>query len=130
LASRVNTDYCLHMEAIRVNGLTKRYGTTLAVDDISFAVAPGATLGLLGGNGAGKTTTIAMLLGILIPSAGSIHILGHDMATACMGTYTTSANWSRASTSWQASSTSASSCIAPPASCLPARRPAWPWPRR
>jgi ABC-2 type transport system ATP-binding protein len=69
------------MEAIRVNGLTKRYGTTLAVDDISFAVAPGATLGLLGGNGAGKTTTIAMLLGILIPSAGSIHILGHDMAT-------------------------------------------------
>ena len=42
----------------------------LAVDGISFAVPPGGTLGLLGGNGAGKTTTIAMLLGLLIPSAG------------------------------------------------------------
>ena len=69
------------MEAIQVASLTKRYDDTLAVDDISFSAAPGATLGLLGGNGAGKTTTIAMLLGILIPTAGSIRILGHDMAT-------------------------------------------------
>jgi ABC-2 type transport system ATP-binding protein len=69
------------MEAIRVAALTKRYGDTLAVDAISFAVPPGTTLGLLGGNGAGKTTTIAMLLGILIPTSGRIHILGHDMAT-------------------------------------------------
>jgi ABC-2 type transport system ATP-binding protein len=68
------------MDAIRVDGLVKRYGATLAVDDVSFRVAPGATLGLLGGNGAGKTTTIAMLLGLLIPSAGSIRILGFDMA--------------------------------------------------
>jgi len=68
------------MDAIEVAHLTKRYGQTLAVDDIGFRVPAGATLGLLGGNGAGKTTTIAMLLGILIPSAGSIRILGHDMA--------------------------------------------------
>ncbi len=68
------------MHAISVSGLTKRYGETLAVDDISFEVAPGTTLGLLGGNGAGKTTTIAMLLGLLIPTAGRITILGHDMA--------------------------------------------------
>ncbi len=61
-------------------GLTKRYGMTLAVDDIDFAVPPGQTVGLLGGNGAGKTTTIAMLLGLLIPTAGNIRILGHDMA--------------------------------------------------
>jgi ABC-2 type transport system ATP-binding protein len=69
------------MDAIEVAHLTKRYGQTLAVDDIGFRVPAGATLGLLGGNGAGKTTTIAMLLGLLIPSAGSIRILGHDMAT-------------------------------------------------
>ncbi len=69
------------MDAITVEALTKRYGDTVAVDDISFAVAPGRTIGLLGGNGAGKTTTIAMLLGLLIPSSGSITVLGHDMAT-------------------------------------------------
>jgi len=68
------------MEAIRVSGLTKRYGEVLAVDAIDFAVPAGATLGLLGGNGAGKTTTIAMLLGLLVPTAGSITVLGHDMA--------------------------------------------------
>jgi ABC-2 type transport system ATP-binding protein len=67
--------------AISVTGLTKRYGETLAVDAISFDVPAGATIGLLGGNGAGKTTTIAMLLGLLIPTAGKIHVLGHDMAT-------------------------------------------------
>ena len=66
-------------DAIRVEGLTKRYGDVLAVDAIDFAVASGQTLGLLGGNGAGKTTTIAMLLGMLIPTAGRITILGHDM---------------------------------------------------
>lgn len=68
------------MEVIQVDHLTKRYDTVLAVDDISFSAARGETLGLLGGNGAGKTTTIAMMLGLLIPTAGSIHILGHDMA--------------------------------------------------
>jgi len=68
------------MDAITASGLSKRYGDTLAVDDIAFAVPAGQTVGLLGGNGAGKTTTIAMLLGLLIPTAGSIRVLGHDMA--------------------------------------------------
>ena len=68
------------MQAIQVNSLTKRYKAALAVDDISFTVATGQTVGLLGGNGAGKTTTIAMLLGLLVPTSGSIHMLGHDMA--------------------------------------------------
>jgi ABC-2 type transport system ATP-binding protein len=68
------------MQAIQVSSLTKRYRAALAVDDISFSVATGQTVGLLGGNGAGKTTTIAMLLGLLVPTAGSIHMLGHDMA--------------------------------------------------
>jgi ABC-2 type transport system ATP-binding protein len=70
------------MSVITVTGLTKRYGKTLAVDDVSFTVARGETMGLLGGNGAGKTTTIAMLLGLLIPTSGRIVILGHDMARA------------------------------------------------
>jgi ABC-2 type transport system ATP-binding protein len=68
------------MDAIRVDRLTKRYGETLAVDAISFAVAPGTTVGLLGGNGAGKTSTLAMLLGLLLPTSGAIEVLGHDMA--------------------------------------------------
>jgi ABC-2 type transport system ATP-binding protein len=65
--------------AIDVQLLTKRYGDVLAVDRISFAVPAGATVGLLGGNGAGKTTTIAILLGLLLPTSGTIRVLGHDM---------------------------------------------------
>jgi ABC-2 type transport system ATP-binding protein len=69
------------MDAIIVEGLVKRYGRgTLAVDGIDFRVPEGATVGLLGGNGAGKTTTLALLLGLLIPTAGRITVLGHDMA--------------------------------------------------
>src|ERR1700744_1221107 len=67
------------MDAIRVTHLTKRYGDVLAVDDIDFAAPIGATVGLLGGNGAGKTTTIAMFLGLLVPTAGSMSVLGHAM---------------------------------------------------
>jgi ABC-2 type transport system ATP-binding protein len=65
--------------AIRVERLSKRYGDILAVDGISFAVVAGSITGLLGGNGAGKTTTIAMLLGLVLPSSGSIEVLGCDM---------------------------------------------------
>ena len=68
------------MPAIRAQNLTKRYGDVLAVDGLSFELSRGATLGLLGGNGAGKTTTITMLLGLLLPTGGTIHVLGHDMA--------------------------------------------------
>lgn len=64
---------------ISVKNLTKQYKSVLAVDDISFTVKKGSITALLGGNGAGKTTTIAMLLGALSPTSGSIHILGTDM---------------------------------------------------
>ncbi len=67
--------------AIDVRGLTKRFDDVPAVNDISFTVAPGKIVALLGGNGAGKTTTISMLLGLLLPTAGQALILGHDMAT-------------------------------------------------
>jgi len=64
---------------INVAGLTKRFEDTLAVDHIDFAVEPGVTAALLGGNGAGKTTTISMLLGLLLPSEGSVRVFGADM---------------------------------------------------
>jgi ABC-2 type transport system ATP-binding protein len=64
---------------VEVSSLVKHYGKVVAVDGIGFAVPAGATVGLLGGNGAGKTTTISMLLGLLLPTAGRITVLGEDM---------------------------------------------------
>ena len=64
---------------INVYRLTKKFGNVNAVNDISFDVGQGATVGLLGGNGAGKTTTLGMLLGLLLPSSGAIKIFGEDM---------------------------------------------------
>ncbi|MBU6366801.1 MAG: ABC transporter ATP-binding protein [Gemmatimonadetes bacterium] len=66
---------------IEVAGYTKRYGTTVAVDGLSFAVPPGEVLGLVGPNGAGKTTTLRALAGILHPSEGEIRVAGHSLAT-------------------------------------------------
>ncbi|MDX5360336.1 MAG: ABC transporter ATP-binding protein [Alphaproteobacteria bacterium] len=68
--------------AIRVENLAKRFKAVTAVDGVSFDLGRGETLALLGGNGAGKTTTISMLLGLIVPSAGRIEVLGHDMAAA------------------------------------------------
>jgi ABC-2 type transport system ATP-binding protein len=63
-----------------VERLTKHYGRTVAVDDISFRVAQNEIVGLLGPNGAGKTTTISMVLGVLQPTCGHISITGLDLA--------------------------------------------------
>ena len=57
---------------IAVERLVKIYKTIPAVDDISFALAPGSITGLLGGNGAGKTTTIAMIMGLTTPTSGRV----------------------------------------------------------
>jgi ABC-2 type transport system ATP-binding protein len=65
--------------AVAVDQLVKVYKTTRAVDGISFALERGSITGLLGGNGAGKTTTIAMILGLVLPSSGSIEVLGAEM---------------------------------------------------
>src|SRR5271156_1358428 len=65
--------------AVKVDNLVKRYPTAAAVDGISFSVARGVTAALLGGNGAGKTTPLSILLGLLLPTAGSIRVLGEDM---------------------------------------------------
>ncbi len=69
----------LRTPAVKVEHLTKRYGAVTAVNDVSFEIARGSCVGLLGGNGAGKTTTIAMIMGLLLPSAGRIEVLGEDM---------------------------------------------------
>jgi ABC-2 type transport system ATP-binding protein len=61
-------------------GLTKRYGTTLALDGVSFAVAPGEVFCLLGANGAGKTTVIHLFLGFTRPDAGTARVQGIDVA--------------------------------------------------
>ena len=65
--------------AITVDQLVKVYNTTRAVDGISFALAQGSIIGLLGGNGAGKTTTLAMILGLVMPTSGTVKVLGAEM---------------------------------------------------
>ena len=65
---------------LELNRVCKRYGSFHAVDDVSFAIPSGSIYGFLGPNGAGKTTTLRMVLDILKPDSGSIHILGHTSA--------------------------------------------------
>jgi ABC-2 type transport system ATP-binding protein len=65
--------------AIAVDRLVKIYKTAPAVDGISFSIAPGSITGLLGGNGAGKTTTIAMIMGLITPTSGTVEVLGAQM---------------------------------------------------
>jgi ABC-2 type transport system ATP-binding protein len=64
---------------IEVERLTKRYGPTLAVSDVSFSVQQGEVLGFLGPNGAGKTTTMRVITGYLPPSEGKVRVAGYDV---------------------------------------------------
>ncbi len=68
--------------ALHLEGVTKRFGPTLAVDHLSLQVQRGAIYGFLGQNGAGKSTTIRMIMSILYPDEGSIRVLGADRAEA------------------------------------------------
>jgi ABC-2 type transport system ATP-binding protein len=76
---------------ITTKNLSKRYGDKLAVNDLTFSVAPGEVLGFLGANGAGKSTTMRMIAGFISPTAGQVTVCGHDIETApvqakgCMG---------------------------------------------
>ena len=67
-------------DVITVESLTKRYDDLIAVDDISFSVLDGEIFGILGPNGAGKTTTLECIEGLVEPTAGSISVLGMDIA--------------------------------------------------
>ncbi len=66
-------------ECVTTIGLCKRYGSETCVDHLALKVPQGAVYGFLGPNGAGKTTTLKMLLGLVHPSAGSVHLLGHEL---------------------------------------------------
>src|SRR6202171_6348514 len=76
---------------ITTKNLSKRYGDKLAVDDLTFEVAPGEVLGFLGANGAGKSTTMRMIAGFIAPTSGQVSVCGHDIegapvaAKSCMG---------------------------------------------
>jgi ABC-2 type transport system ATP-binding protein len=67
---------------IEVEGLTKRYGDVLAVEELSIRAEGGEIFGLLGPNGAGKSTTIGCISGLLAPSSGRVRVLGHDVGIA------------------------------------------------
>jgi ABC-type multidrug transport system ATPase subunit len=67
------------LAAIEVHQLSKRFGEVRAVQEVSFTIERGSMCALLSANAAGKTTTLAMLLGLVTPSAGSIRVLGHDL---------------------------------------------------
>ena len=66
------------------SGLRKRFDDLVAVDDVSFAIAPGETYGLLGPNGAGKTTSISMIAGLLERDAGTVEVGGEPMTTTAI----------------------------------------------
>ncbi len=65
---------------IEINGLTKRFGRTLAVDNLSLRIAAGEFFTILGPNGAGKTTTLKIVAGLLNPTSGKVRVGGFDMA--------------------------------------------------
>lgn len=65
------------MDTVRIDHVTKAFGATVAVRDLSLAVRPGEVFAFLGPNGAGKTTTIKMIAGLLSPDAGTIEVCGH-----------------------------------------------------
>ncbi|WP_280248243.1 ABC transporter ATP-binding protein [Nocardia abscessus] len=64
--------------AVSIEHLSKRFGRTVAVDDLTLTVAPGEVFGFLGPNGAGKSTTIRLLLGLIRPTAGTVRVFGAD----------------------------------------------------
>lgn len=68
--------------AVSCRNLTKRFGEFTATDQVSFEVQKGEIFGLLGPNGAGKSTTFKMLCGLLKPTAGEAHVVGHDLRRA------------------------------------------------
>jgi oligopeptide transport system ATP-binding protein len=70
---------------LSVRGLTKHFGATVAVDDVSFDIARGGSLAIVGESGSGKTTIAKMIVGLLAPTSGTITACGHDRSTPARG---------------------------------------------
>src|SRR5208337_3347732 len=70
----------LPMDAVALDGVTKRFDTLTAVSDLTLQIGEGAVFGLLGPNGAGKTTSLRMIVRVLIPDQGSIQVLGEPVS--------------------------------------------------
>jgi ABC-2 type transport system ATP-binding protein len=77
-----SSDYSTDTYTLQLQGLTKRYGDLVAVDDLTLQIKKGEIFGFLGPNGAGKTTTINMMVGLLSPTSGAVLIDGQDRAQA------------------------------------------------
>jgi ABC-2 type transport system ATP-binding protein len=73
------------LNAVEIDGLTKRFGPVTAVDDLTLGIPRGCMFGLLGVNGAGKSTTLAMLMGLLAPDSGRVRILEMDLREDPLG---------------------------------------------
>jgi len=71
------------MPTLEVKSLTKRYGSVIGVEDVTFAIEPGEIFGYLGPNGSGKTTTIRCIMGLLRPTRGQVHVLGARVRPGC-----------------------------------------------
>ena len=63
---------------LEVRSLRKEFGTNVAVDDVSFDIAAGGSMAIVGGSGSGKTTIAKMIVGLLAPTSGTITACGHD----------------------------------------------------
>jgi ABC-2 type transport system ATP-binding protein len=121
-------------ETIEVRGLTKRYGATVAVDDLTFSVSPGRVTGFVGPNGAGKSTTMRLILGLAAPDAGMATVGGEPYGNKLfplreVGPATTSCGWCRATISPDRASTrssSSSDSLVSVADAPAASRSGWP----
>src|SRR5438270_9343316 len=70
------------MNTVELRNVCKTYDHFVAVDDLSFTIAPGTVFGLLGPNGAGKTSTIRMMIGITVPDSGEVRLFGEPFHRA------------------------------------------------
>ena len=83
------------MNLLEVCNLRKTFGNLVAVEDVSFSVAPGEVFGLLGPNGAGKSTTMNMIVGLLAPDSGAIRLDGRELVSSKTATSDRRSGWCR-----------------------------------